>query len=132
MELELDSSEQAILDEIGAQLRAGEWADFVTVARLLRDWRTLARQAPEYAFSVYDYLNDLTGRDGLEAVLKKCPQPLRTKMKSAVEEADKEFLAGTQDDATRSLKNHFRIGAGWWWRRIPRSGYLAEYLAAKS
>jgi hypothetical protein len=132
MDLGLDPSEQDILDEIGAQLRARGWAGFVTVAWLVRDWRILAQRASEYAFTVDDYTNDLTARDGLEIVLAGCPEPLRTKLKSAIEETDKKFLAGTQDDATRSLENYFRIGAGWWWRRIPRRGSLAEYLAARS
>ena len=63
-----------------------------------------------YSSNVYDYLDDLTSRDGLEIVLAECPEPLRTKLKSAIERIDKEFLAGTEDDATRSLGYYFRIG----------------------
>ncbi len=131
-ELGLDPSDQAVLDEIGTSLRARGWADFVTVTWLLGSWRDLALEVRQYTATVDDYTNDLTARDALEIVLAECPEPLRTKLKSAIEQADKEFLAGTQDDADHSLETYFRINpsSGWWWKRTPRSGSLAEYLAA--
>jgi len=131
-EFGLEPSEQAVLDEIGTGLRARGWADFVTVTSLLGNWRDLALQVREYTGTVNDYTNDLTTRDALEIVLAECPEPLRTKLKSAIEQADKEFLCGTQDDANHSLEIYYRINSasGWWWRRKPCSGWLAEYLAA--
>ena len=126
-DLELDPSE-IIFDEIGAKLRGDGWAHFVTIPGLLKSWRLLASTAAQYEYTVDDYTDDLTSRDGLEIALAECPEPLLAKLKSAVEQADKEFLAGTQDDVTHSLEEYFRIRAGWWWRRTPRSGSLAKYL----
>jgi hypothetical protein len=66
-----DASEQAVLTEIHCDLRAQGWAKHVTVERLLRKWLALSATVDGYDFTIDDYANDLTSRDGLEIVLAK-------------------------------------------------------------
>jgi hypothetical protein len=126
-----DTSEQAILNEIGQRLRAEGWAEHVTVERLLRNWHRLSVSVDRYIMTVDDYTNDLTARDGLEIVLTKCPERLGTKLRAHIELADQEFLARTLDDVEHTLGHYFRIDrrSGWWWHRKPTAGPLAEYLS---
>jgi hypothetical protein len=125
-----DAGEQALLDGLGASLRARGWDRQVTVERLLRDWAALASSVERYPLTVDDYTNDLCSRDGLALVLDGCPEPLRAKLAALVEEADRAFRAGTLEDAEGRLARYFRIGpeSGWWWSRVPASGPLATYL----
>ena len=127
------ASEQAVLDEIGLRLRAQGWAAHVTVPRLLRNWQELSLSVDRYNFTVDDYTNDLTARDALEIVLAECPAPLRAKLRFHVEAADKEFLTRTQEDVCHALEHYFKISQsdGWWWRRTPATGPLAEYLTRR-
>jgi hypothetical protein len=126
-----DSTEQAILDEVGRRLRADGWAAHVTVSRLLRNWQQLSISVDQYKLTIDDYTNDLTSRDGLELVLSQSPGALHTKLRQFVESADKEFLARTHEDKEKSLGRFYRIDefSGWWWKRRPAAGPLAEYLA---
>jgi hypothetical protein len=105
----------------------------VTVTRLLQGWQDLSASVDQYVSTVYDYTNDLTGRDALELVLAECQEPLRTKLRLFIEEADGQFLARTREDAGRSLERYFRIdeSSGWWWKRRPATGPLAEYLTGR-
>jgi hypothetical protein len=134
IEPSFDASEEAILDQISSRLRAQGWAKHVTVESLLRDWQKLSVSVDRYPMVVEDYLNDLTARDGLEIVLADCPEVLRPKVEHAIGEADKEFFARTQADLERTLERCFRIDelSGWWWRRRPAAGPLAEFLTKPS
>ena len=129
-ELSFDASEQTILDGIDRRLRAQGWAKHVTVDWLLREWQALSVSVDQYRPTIDDYTNDLTGRDGLEIVLTECDEPLRAKLMILIEKADSEFLARTQDDSGSALGRYYRIdeSSGWWWKRIPAAGPLAEYL----
>ena len=130
-ELNFDVSELATLDEIGRRLRADGWAAHVTVVRLLQDWQALAISADRYVLTVDDFTNDLTARDGLEIVLGWCEGTLHAKLKAPIEQADGEFIARTRDDDGSILGRFYRIddSAGWWWKRRPAAGPLADYLA---
>jgi hypothetical protein len=130
-ELSFDATELAMLDEIGRRLRSDGWAAYVTVVRLLRDWQALAMSADRYVATIDDYTNDLTARDGLEIALGQCQGPLHAKLKASIEQADGEFRARTRNDDDNALGQFYRIGesAGWWWKRRPAAGPLAEYLA---
>ncbi|SHK53408.1 hypothetical protein SAMN05444159_3508 [Bradyrhizobium lablabi] len=130
MEPSFGASEQAVLDEIGHRLRARGWAAHVTVARLLRDWQKLSGSVDRYKMTIDDYTNDLTARDALEIVLAECQEPLRAKLRLPIEGADKEFLARTQEDVGHTLERYFQISqsSGWWWKRRPVTGPLAEFL----
>jgi hypothetical protein len=57
-------------------------------------------------------------------------EPLRAKLAISIEKADSEFLARTRDDTGSALGRYFRIdeSSGWWWKRAPATGPLAEYL----
>jgi len=127
-----DASERAVLSEIDGQFRAQGWAEHVTVDWLLQEWRVISEMVGQYSLTIDDYTNDLTGRDGLEFVLANCQGPLRAKLEADITRSDEIFLAGTEEDATESLGQFFRIDAssGWWWRRKPATGALADYLSA--
>jgi hypothetical protein len=127
------ASEQAALDEIGHSLRAQGWAAHVTVARLLRDWQQLSVSADQYQMTIDDYTNDLTARDALEIVLAQSQGPLGAKLRLLIEEIDKGFLARTQEDVEHVLERHFQSGrsAGWWWKRRPSAGPLADFLTGQ-
>ncbi|HYM16996.1 MAG TPA: hypothetical protein VEU06_00410 [Micropepsaceae bacterium] len=131
VEPRFEASEQAILDEIEDRLHALGWASHATATWLMRGWQKLARSVDRYTLTVDDYTNDLTARDGLEIILAHCPEPLCAKLRLAIETADKEFLARTQEDLDHALERYFRIDEsfGWWWRRRPTSGQLADYLS---
>jgi hypothetical protein len=125
-----DADEQAVLDEIGRRLRADGWANHVTAAWLLTTWDKLSTSVDGYELTIDDYTNELMARDGLEWALGACPQPLRVKLLSWIETADRAFVAGTQDDNDSVLGRFFRVDetSGWWWKRVPKAGPLAESL----
>ena len=126
-----DKAEQAAPEEIGRRLRAQGWADHVTVAKLLSDWRNLASSVDRYSLSIDDYTNDLTSRDGLELVLAACAASLRDKLHPWVDAADREFTERTETDADEAFGHFYRVDdlSGWWWKRRPTKGPLADYLA---
>jgi hypothetical protein len=126
-----DASEQAILDGIDRHLRAQGWAKHSTVEWLLREWRTLSTTVDRYKLTIDDYTNDLTSRDGLEIVLANCHGPLQSKIRAHIEQSDQQFLARTEEDTRKALWQFYQIDAssGWWWRRNPTTGPLADYLA---
>ena len=101
-------------DSLGAML--GRWRDFVT---------TVERG---YDDSIYEYTNDLSVRDHLEAVAAGAGPALRAKVQGAIAEDDRRFEAATQE-ADRPL-GEFTGEAPTWWRRVPRRrvGELAEDL----
>jgi hypothetical protein len=125
-----NEAERAVLDSIGASLQSRGWAKFITVERLIRDWQRVARRAGDYQDTVDDYTNDLTARDGLAIVLSECPSPLRERLRPLIDDADNCFRDGTIDDQEGRLSRFFRIDhdSGWWWKRRPRVGPLADYL----
>jgi hypothetical protein len=128
-----DASEQAVLEEIAQHLRAegwgAGWAIPLTVTRLLRDWQRLSARVARCSLDIDKYRNDVDARDGLEIVLAKCPEPLRAKLNACIEMSDKEFIAGTTEDITNSLGYSSSGSSGWWLKRKPTEGPLAEYLA---
>lgn len=129
--ISFDPSESAELDNIGRHMRTEGWADHVTVLRLLEDWQRLARGVDRYDFTIDDYTNDLWSRDGLEVALQRAAPNLRAKLQRCIGQADQEFVARTCDDAGAAVGRYYRIDAlsGWWWKRRPIAGALADYLA---
>ena len=127
-----DASEQAALAEISRRLHVQGWA--VTVAWMLAEWHELSLSVDGYDFSVDDYTNDLIARDGLEWALAECQQPLRAKLLSWIEVADREFIAGTQDDVDGALEHFCDVdeSSGWWWKRRPATGPLADFLTSRA
>jgi len=101
-------------DSLGAML--GRWRDFVTAVER------------GYDDSIYEYTNDLSARDHLEAVAAGADPALRAKVQGAIAEDDRRFEAATQE-ADQPL-GKFTGEAPTWWRRVPRRrvGELAEDL----
>jgi hypothetical protein len=97
-------------DSLGALL--GRWSAFVTAVER------------GYDDSIYEYTNDLSVRDRLDAVVTGASPGLRAKLAAALAEDDRRFEAATED-AARPLG-----GASAWWRRVPvrRGGELADDL----
>ena len=129
-ETTFDEAEQLTLDDIGQRLRADGWGDHVSVGWLLKAWRDLATEVNGYAATVDDYTNDLVTRDGLEIVLAECQEPLRCKLQARIERLDEEFLRQTEADNEDRLGRYYQVDqkSGWWWKRRPIKGPLADYL----
>ncbi|MBQ1540732.1 hypothetical protein C5708_01765 [Caulobacter sp. CCUG 60055] len=127
---DLTASEREELAHAAASLRADGWADFITVERLLTEWIELSRTVDTYLMIVDDYTNDVTSRDGLELAVAKCSPTLRAKLVACIEPADQTFKSRTKLDTEGVLAYFFRIDdlPGWWWRRVPETGPLAEAL----
>jgi hypothetical protein len=134
-QLSFDASERAVLDEVDRDLSAQGWgkgwAVPLTVVWLLRNWQIIAEKVNQYDLTIDDYTNDLTTRDALDIVLVKCAEPLRTKLKIYIETCDREFIARTEEDIENTMGRFYLIDTSseWWWRRKPKRGLLAQYLA---
>lgn len=112
------------------QLHDQGWASHVTVERLLQQWAQFAGEVDAYELTVDDYTNDLTTRDAIELVLSRCSSQFGAWAIPIVDEADQRFTDRTVPDGRAVLGRYFRISedAGWWWRRRPVRGPLADYL----
>ena len=126
-----DSTYQRVLEVIGEGLRQEGWAQFVTADHLLSSWRRLAGEVATYEGTIDDYTNDLCSRDGLALVLDRSPARLKVQLASSVSYWDDQFKAATDPDVQSLVGKFFRLDnhSGWWWRRIPPTGPLADYLA---
>lgn len=131
-ESDFDGPERLALDEIGRHLRAKGWAVRVTGLEVLQEWQRLASSACYYEWSIDNYTNDLTSRDAIELMLKEAPERISIKLRRLVELADEEFALGTVADERGEIAIYYRVdeASGWWWKRKPAAGPLAEYLAS--
>lgn len=116
---------------IEAELRHGGWADHTGLVRELRAWGQLAAEVNDYPGSVDDYTNDLCSRDYLQEMEARASFGLRSAINQRVAPIDLAFRGATIEDTDGRLARFFRIEScsGWWWRRRPSSGPLAQYLA---
>lgn len=112
-------------------MRSAGWADHVTVLKLLDDWQRLSTSVDRYEFTIDDYTNDLCSRDGLDVALRRAAPSVRIKLQRHIDLADREFVARTRDDAGAAVGRYHRVDAssGWWWKRKPFVGPLADCLA---
>ena|SRR5690348_15791550 len=119
-------------DRISADLRGEGWADHTSVERELRAWSRLASEVSAYPATVDDYTNDLCSRDYLDAVMVRASGGLRSEIDREVAATDEAFRQGTLEDVGGLLGKFYRLERkdGWWWRRTPLSGPLADYLTA--
>jgi hypothetical protein len=129
---ELSNDEHAALVAFEAQLHREGWAEFVSVARALNGWDELSRTLNRYEATIDDYTNDLYDREVLDLALKSLPAQLREKLAAAIDPIDERFRQASVADTDHQLGRFHRIDdmPGWWWRRIPSEGPLADYLAA--
>jgi hypothetical protein len=127
----LSAGQAEQLGQVEAALVGKPWIPEVNFEQALKDWRRLATQAVAYPWTVDDYTNDLSSRDYLEAVLFGCKLGLRDLLSRAVLTIDDDFRQATLKDLAGDLAHYYRVDAssGWWRRRVPCTGPLAEYLA---
>ncbi len=97
----------------------------------LRLWRELANHVAHYGDSIDEYTNDVSVRDWIDRVAGLCEEGVRMKIASMLQDSDKVFEQHTVLDSERWIARYYKYGDGWWWRRRPRSGRLAEWLGAQ-
>ena len=119
------------VQRIEADLRDAGWADHASMARELRTWARLSEEVNAYTATVDDYTNDLCSRDYLAAMAARASSGLRSVLDEQVASTDESFRRATVEDTDGRLGRYYRIELkdGWWWRRRPASGPLADYLA---
>jgi len=97
----------------------------------LHMWRALVHRvadgwpATDY-YMVYEYLNVLAVRDGIEDYVDAMSAELGTKIRRAVAVVDDVYRAATVDDGGAELAHYCKPLADgqesrWWWMRKPRS-----------
>jgi hypothetical protein len=116
--------------QLEGRLHQEGWADHVTVDRLLDDWERVANDVDDYALEIDDYINDLTGRDALELLIGWASPDLGLDLLARVEPADERFRSVTTEDGGDAVGRGFPVDDqdGWWWRRRPTTGPLADRL----
>lgn len=112
-------------------MRAAGWAGHTSLDREVRSWNQLSAEVNTYEATVDDYTNDLCSRDYLASFTSSASEDLRAKVQQRIAGADATFRAATTDDAEALLAKYYRVDLkdGWWWRRRPSSGPLAEWLS---
>jgi hypothetical protein len=115
--------------DLAARLHAVGWTTHVSVERLLAQWVYFCGIG-SYPLTVYDYTNELTGRDAIERVLGWAGDRARTYIHETIELLDKQFQSATFYDGGLAIGNFFNIQnrPGWWWHRRPSTGELSSYL----
>jgi hypothetical protein len=99
------------------------------VLNCLRRWEFLVRRmengwpAQDY-YLVYEYLNDLTVRDGIEDFLEAMPTAVHAKFDRCVGRLDARYRDVTHEDGGSELAQYWRpLAEGretrWWWTRCP-------------
>ncbi len=119
------------VERLEAALRESGWADHTSISRELRAWCLLSEEVSTYAATVDDYTNDLSSRDYLAQAIAEAAPELRREIDDQLAAADERFRASTVEDDEGRLGRYFAIRPddGWWWRRRPSTGPLADYLA---
>lgn len=100
------------------------------VESIVSSWERAVREVEVgYSTGIDEYIFDLSAtRDCLERCLNELDDAENARLRRLVEQIDARFKAATIDDTRGSLSRFFKIGAGWWWHRIPTRGSLRTYL----
>jgi hypothetical protein len=80
----------------------------------------------------YDLVAALFQRDFLKMALDRLPAQLRERLRLIVDATDEQFRSYTVDDPSGRIGQVGGVdlaGRGWWWRRVPETGPIAEDLA---
>jgi hypothetical protein len=80
----------------------------------------------------HDLAGSLFARDFLQEAIDGLPQPLRDRLAGWVAGVDERFRSYTVDDPRERMAKVAETdlaGRGWWWRRVPATGPIAEDLA---
>jgi hypothetical protein len=123
-------ADQGEAERIEASLRRAGWADHTSIRRELRAWARLAEEVATYGATVDDYTNDLCSRDYLKLSMANASTDLCNTIAQQLAPVDESFRQRTVEDVERHLERYFQIDRkdDWWWRRLPGSGPLADYL----
>lgn len=112
---ELNEDDIAQLAPIGKAV-FGEAQEPHFVERMVFDWGNFARNLGEdFDTNIYDYQNDVWVRQSLQEILQATPEPLRSKIKSFVNDIDRRFLELTAP-APQPVINEAQPDQWWWWR----------------
>lgn len=117
--LHLTHDEASLLRELVADLagRAGFHESFDS---LLKRWsHFVVRVERGYYDNIYDYTNDLSGRDLLEEIAAAVPLSLRDKLEPVIRSWDDRFCAATIPVEQPLLPDAGTSRPAWWWFRIP-------------
>lgn len=80
----------------------------------------------------YDLAAALHMRDFVQMALDRIPTKLRDRMQQVVDATDEQFRSYTIDDPRGRMATVAGVdlaGRGWWWRRVPETGPIAQDLA---
>ena len=88
------------------------------IGKLLADW------PPHGYYLIDEYINDLSLRTGLNAMLDQLPPSLSVRIWEALHALDGDLWAGTRPDSSCELLQHYSpsqdlSGLAWWWHRVP-------------
>lgn len=110
-------AERDQLERVLSILRQRDWRA-ESWSSLVEEWRSFVRDVGNgYDLTIYDFTNDLSVRDIIEAVLEQLPTSLSAALAEQVDAVDAGFKA-----VTRSVPRPLLPGAdkgAWWWSRVP-------------
>jgi hypothetical protein len=95
---------------------------------MLTAWRRLVEQVETgYSESIYEYTNDASCRNWLDAAWPLLTTAVQTARQAELQSLDDRFLAATEEITTPLMTSD-----GWWWRRVPvrRGGEFAQDVDA--
>ena len=92
----------------------------MTLGGLVEHWERFATEVAEgYWGTIDDFTNDLTTRDVLEEAIGSLAQEPAGRLAEQLEPIDARYREVTTFDTEARLAEFFRLGDGWWWRRLP-------------
>lgn len=101
--------------------------------RALAGWRELVRDIERgYAYTIYDYTNDLSTRDMLDDAVHGAPRDRQEELRRRIAMWDERFRAATEP-SLQHLPGRNRGSTGDWWHRVPmmRHGEFEADLVAE-
>ncbi len=117
----LSLDESRVIDAVVASLSKNDKFP-VSLDYLLQGWRDFVIEIDQgYDNTIFDYTNNLSGRDLLERLLHQVPQALHSKLFAIIRPLDSQFIAGTreiQEPLLPALNEMEKLG--YWWYRVPK------------
>jgi len=103
---------------------------YPSLQQLIEQWAYFVEEVEGgYSDVIDEYTNDVSTRTVLEEFIQRAPTGLADRMRQLLEPIDARFRAATRSDDEGSVLRFYRGDSGWWWRRVPMEGELADYLA---
>lgn len=122
----LSSEEARTLEAVLASL-SDRAKHRLTLNSLLQQWSYFVSQVEQgYGGSIYDYTNDLSGRDVIEKVLLATPTSLGNRLLTLIHPLDERFNSATSEVECPLLPTTTQKPLAYWWFRIPKK--LGEEL----